>query len=154
ESTDETIAATARLSEAFGLNATLIPRWGELQLLSTTGMSELVSVVRADPTGVDMDRVVSTRRAIDELRAGEITPPVALEKIRTISNAAPAPTWLFTLAAAAGAAALSIIFGVQHFTAVLLIAGSAALGAILRRTLGDYSSNTFVQPFCAALLAG
>src|SRR5215470_14675476 len=99
ESTDETIAGTARLSKAFGLNATLIPRWGELQLLTSLEMSESVSIVRADPTGIDMDRVVSTRRVIDQLHVGEITPPVAPEKIRTISNAAPAPTWLFTLAA-------------------------------------------------------
>jgi uncharacterized membrane protein YjjB (DUF3815 family) len=31
---------------------------------------------------------------------------------------------------------------------------SAASGAILRRTVARYSANVFVQPFCAALLAG
>src|SRR5262249_12142026 len=112
ESTDETIMATARLGESLGMRTTIIPRWGEIQLLSSDGTGELVSVVAAAPTGVDMDRVASTWRAIEELRAGKLTSAAAAEKIKTISQAAPAPTWLFTLAAAAGAVALSVIFGV------------------------------------------
>jgi uncharacterized membrane protein YjjB (DUF3815 family) len=154
ESTDETIMAVARLSESLGLRTTIIPRWGEIQLLATDGTSELVSVVTADPTGVDMDRVVSTWQAIDELRAGRLTSSAALERTKTISHTAPAPTWLFTLAAAAGAVALSVIFGVSHLAAVVLIAASAAVGAVLRRTLARYSTNAVLQPFCAALLAG
>jgi uncharacterized membrane protein YjjB (DUF3815 family) len=37
---------------------------------------------------------------------------------------------------------------------VALIAASAAVGAVLRRTLAHYSTNVLLQPFCAALLAG
>jgi len=154
ESTDQTVTETAHLSESLGLRATIFPRWGEIQLLARDGTTELVSVVQAAPTGVDMDRVISTRHAIDELRAGKLTPSAADEKIKTIAHAAPAPTWLFTLAAAAGAAALSVIFGVQHLISVVLIAASAAGGAVLRRTVALYSTNALVQPFCAALLAG
>jgi uncharacterized membrane protein YjjB (DUF3815 family) len=36
----------------------------------------------------------------------------------------------------------------------MLIVLSAAAGAVLRRTLGKYSTNTLLQPLCAALLAG
>jgi uncharacterized membrane protein YjjB (DUF3815 family) len=154
ESTEETIEATARLSEGLGVRTTIIPRWAEIQLLATDGTNELVSVVTADPTGIDMDRVVSTWQAIDEFRAGKLTSSAAFERIKTISHAAPAPVWLFTLAAAAGAAALSVIFGVRHLAAVVLIAASAAAGAVLRRTLARYSTNVLLQPFCAALLAG
>lgn len=154
ESTDATIAATGQLSDSLGLRTTIIPRWGEIQLRATDGTNELTSVVTADPTGVNMDRVVSTWRVIDELRAGKLTSSAAFEKIKTISHAAPAPTWLFTLAAAAGAVALSVIFGVHHLAAVVLIAASAAAGAVLRRTLARYSTNALLQPFCAALLAG
>jgi uncharacterized membrane protein YjjB (DUF3815 family) len=103
---------------------------------------------------VDMDRVASATRTIDEVVAGRLAPPAAMETIIAISHAPPAPTWLFTIAAAAGAAALSVIFGVQHVAAVLLIAASAAVGAVLRRTLAKYSTNPLLQPFCAALLAG
>jgi len=154
ESTDETIMATARLSESLGMRITIIPRWGEIELLSADETSELASAVAADPTGVDMDRVASSWRAIEELRSGKLTSTAALETIKTISRAAPAPTWLFTLAAAAGAVALSVIFGVSHFSSAILIAASASVGALLRRTLGRYSTNALLQPFCAALVAG
>ena len=58
------------------------------------------------------------------------------------------------LAAATGAAALSVIFGVHHFAAAAVIAGSAGMGALLRRGLVHISKNLFLQPFCAAVLAG
>jgi uncharacterized membrane protein YjjB (DUF3815 family) len=154
ESRDQTILATARLTDSLGMCGTIILRWGEIQLLSSDGTGELVSVVVADPTGVDMDRVASTWRVIDELGAGKLKSLATSEKIKTISQAAPSPTWLFALAAAGGAVALPVIFGVSHLTAVLLIAGSAAVGAVLRRTLARYSTNALLQPFCAALLAG
>jgi uncharacterized membrane protein YjjB (DUF3815 family) len=47
-----------------------------------------------------------------------------------------------------------VIFGVQHQAAVALIIISSAAGAVLRRTLSHYSTNTLLQPLCAALLAG
>jgi len=77
-----------------------------------------------------------------------------MESIADISRAAPAPTWLFALAAASGAVALAVIFGVQHMSAATLIFVSAGAGALLRRALGRLSRNLFLQPFCAAALAG
>ena len=50
--------------------------------------------------------------------------------------------------------ALSVIFGVQHLLPAVLIFVSAALGAIMRRALAEYSANLFIQQFSAALLAG
>jgi uncharacterized membrane protein YjjB (DUF3815 family) len=50
--------------------------------------------------------------------------------------------------------ALSVIFGVEHFVPMVLIFVSAGAGAILRRALGQLSGNDFIQPFCAAILAG
>jgi uncharacterized membrane protein YjjB (DUF3815 family) len=47
-----------------------------------------------------------------------------------------------------------VIFGVAHWTPVILIFVSAASGAVLRRGLAKVSTNAFIQPFCAALLAG
>src|SRR5262249_7578184 len=64
------------------------------------------------------------------------------------------PDWLFALAAAAGATALAVIFGVQHIRAALLIFISAGTGAVIRRLLARHTTNIFVQPFAAALLAG
>jgi len=152
ESTDDTLAAAARLAGHLDLRARIMPRWGELQIRSAEEGS--LSVGAADPTGIDMDRVASALRAIDQVTAGRLAPSAAMEAIRAISHGPAAPTWLFTLAAAAGAAALSVIFGVQHAPAVALIVASAALGALLRRTLARYTTTPLLQPLCAALLAG
>jgi len=154
QSTDQTVAAARQLGDTLGLRAKIMPRWGELQLQAQGKDGGLISAVEADPTGVDMDRVASTMRAIEQVRAGRLAPAAAMEAIRAISEAPPAPTWLFTLAAAAGAVALAVIFGIQHLTAAALIFVSAAAGAILRRSVAQYSGNVFLQPFCAALLAG
>src|SRR6266404_7603547 len=154
QATDETLAAAQRLANKLDLRTRIIPRWGELQLQVEEGGSRLLSLEEADPTGVDMDRVTSALRAIGEVIADRLAPPAAREAIIAISHAPPASTWLFTAAAAAGAASMSVIFGVQHVAAVLLIIASAAVGAVLRRTLAKYSANPLLQPFCAALLAG
>jgi uncharacterized membrane protein YjjP (DUF1212 family) len=154
QSTDETVAAAERLSKDLDLHATIFPRWGELELQARNGRSRVVAIGSADPTGVDLDRVASAMRMGEEVGAGRLAQSRAPEAIDAISHAPPAPTWLFTVAAAAGAAALSVIFGVQHFAAVALIVASGAAGAVLRRTLARYSTNVFLQPLCAALLAG
>ena len=154
QATDQMLEAATRLGEILGLRAEIMPRWGELQLQAEAGDARIISAVAADPTGVDMDRVASTMRVIDEIGAGRLAPDAAVEAIGAISRAPPAPTWLFTLAAAAGAVALAVLFGVQHPAAAALIFVSAGAGAVLRRFLARYSANVFLQPFCAALLAG
>jgi uncharacterized membrane protein YjjP (DUF1212 family) len=154
QATDQTVAAAERLGGVLGLQANILPRWGELQLHAEDGDARLTCAVAADPTGVDMDRVASAMRAIDELGAGRLAPDAAMAAISAIAQAPPAPTWLFTLAAAAGAVALAVLFGVQHLPAAALVFASAAVGAILRRSVARHSANVFLQPFCAALLAG
>ena len=153
QATDQTVAAAARLNRALGLRATVMARWGELQLQSDS-TATLLSQIPADRAGVDMDRVASTMRAIENVESGRLTPDAAMKAIGVISQAPPAPTWLFALAAAAGAVALSVIFGVDHFLPMILIFVSAGAGAILRRALAQLSANDFIQPFCAAILAG
>jgi uncharacterized membrane protein YjjP (DUF1212 family) len=154
ESTDDTLSAAEQLSRNLALRAIIIPRWGELTLHARDGSGQLISLAAGSPAGVDMERVAAARGAIDEIVAGRLQPSAALEATTAIARTPPDPTWLFTLAAAAGAAALSVLFGVQHIAAVILIVISASAGAVLRRTLAHYSVNPFLQPLCAALLAG
>jgi len=154
QSTAQILAAAEQLGDTLGLRARILPRWGGLVLQAEDGDTKLISAVAADPTGLDMDRVASAMRAMDELGAGRLSPVAAMKAVGAISDVPPAPTWLFTLAAAAGASALAVIFGVQHLPAVLLIFLSGAAGAILRRFVAQYSANVFLQPFCAALVAG
>src|SRR3989442_2042007 len=132
QSTDETVAAAKRLGKDLDLRVSIIPRWGELQLQARDGASSLVSVGAADPTGVDMDRVASAMRAVDDVGDGRLKPPAVVEAIRAISHAPPAPTWLFTLAAAAGAAALPVSLWDQPLPRLGRRSAIAAVDSVLR----------------------
>jgi uncharacterized membrane protein YjjB (DUF3815 family) len=137
QSTGQTIAATERLADVLGLRTTLLLRWSEIVLQVDGAHGALIRLEGATPTGIDMNRVAAVMREIE-----------------TASHAPPVPTWLFAIAAAAGAAALSVIYGVYHLAAAALIAGSGGMGAVLRRRLAHLSDNAFLQPLCAGLLAG
>ena len=152
QATEQTVSAAESLGRALGLRAAIIPRWGELQLVAEDGTS--LGQVAAHPAGVEMDRVASAMRAVEDVASGRLAPDAAMKAIGKILQSPPAPTWLFALAAAVGAVALAVIFGIRHFPAAILIFVSAGTGAILRRALGQISTNLFLQPFCAALLAG
>lgn len=154
QSTHETVQAAERLGNELGLRATIIANWEDLELRATDCTGNQVSFERGTPTGMNMDRVASAMSAIEDFAGGRRAIGAALENIKAIGDAPPAPTWLFTLAAAAGAAAMAVIFGAHHLKAVVLIMISAAAGAALRRTLARYSPNTLPQILCAALLAG
>jgi uncharacterized membrane protein YjjP (DUF1212 family) len=154
ESTQVTLGTAESVSNCLGFRATIFPHWGELEVQSEDADGKFTSAIEAAPSGVDMDRVASTLLTVEELCDGRLSSANAMEAIRRIAEASPAPTWLFTLAAAVGAVALAVLFGVRHLTAGALIFGSAAAGALLRRTLVLYSTNIFLQPFGAALVAG
>jgi uncharacterized membrane protein YjjP (DUF1212 family) len=154
QSTHETVEAAEWLGTHLGLRATLIPHWEELELRAEDGTGSQVSFERGSPTAVNMHRVASAMSAIENCGVSRTPIASALENIKVIAHAPPAPTWLFTLAAAAGAAAMAAIFGANNVKAVALIMVSAAAGALLRRTIARYSTNTLLQPLCAALIAG
>src|SRR5262249_19834572 len=154
QATEQTVAAAEQLGRTLGLRAKVMPRWGELQLQSEDENGRVISEVAADPTGVDMDRVASAARVMEEFGAGRLAPDAAAQAIAAISRAPPVPAWLFTLAAAAGGVALAGIFRVEPPGPAALIFLSAAAGAILRRGVARVSANVFLQPFCAALVAG
>jgi uncharacterized membrane protein YjjP (DUF1212 family) len=154
QSTHETVEAAEWLGSQLGLRATMIAHWEHLVLRAADSTGTQVSFERGSPIGTNMDRVASAMSAIENCAVGRLPVAAALENIKAIAHAPPAPTWLFTLATAAGAAAMAVIFGAHHLKAVVLIMVSAAAGAILRRTLARYSANTLLPPLCAALLAG
>ena len=154
QATDQTVGASERLARALGLQVTIMPRWGELQLKSEEKDATVTAQIAADPTGVNMDRVASAMRVIEDVAAARLAPEAAAKAIAAISLTPPSPTWLFTIAAAAGAVALAVIFGVEHLIPVALIFVSAGAGALLRRGLARLTANAYIQPFCAALLAG
>jgi uncharacterized membrane protein YjjP (DUF1212 family) len=152
QATEQTVAAAELLGRALGQRVEVMPRWSELRLQAEDNGVDLVSP--ADPTGVNMQRVAATMTAIEDVRTGRLDPDSAAAAISAIAESPPAPTWLFTLAAASGAVALAVIFGIGRLAPAVLIFVSAAAGAIVRRSLAHWSANIYIQPFCAALLAG
>lgn len=154
QSTDQVLVATQRLGDALELPARLTARWGKLQLHTDDGKISITTEVAASPTSVTMNRVVAAMRLAADVSVHRLTTSQARDAIDHIAQAPPDPAWLFALAAGVGAAALAVIFGVRHTTAVLWLFLSAAAGALLRRLVTSWPLSPFVQPFCASLLAG
>ncbi|HMK67674.1 MAG TPA: threonine/serine exporter family protein [Stellaceae bacterium] len=154
QATEQTLRAARGLARALGLDAAILPRWGLLHLVAADGSGTPFGQVAADPTGVNMARVSSAMAAVDDVVSGRLAPDAAKARIAAIAQIPPASTRLFTLAAAAGAVALAVIFGVEHGATAALIFLTAGIGALLRRELARVSANLFLQPFCAALVAG
>jgi uncharacterized membrane protein YjjP (DUF1212 family) len=154
QTTEQTVMSVRRLGAALGCHALLFPRWGEvvIRIDGPTGVQQ--DVIAAQPVGIDMNRVIATMKVIDELCNGRIVAAAARSSFDEITRYAPVGAARFAVMAATGAAALGVIFGTVHWLSLVLIAASAGLGACLRRWLAGLSDNLFVQPFCAALIAG
>lgn len=85
---------------------------------------------------------------------GTLPAETAQSALTSAGRLPPASTPRFTLFAAIGAASLGVIFGVLDATSLLLIAASAAIGALARRWLSRFSNDPLIQPLCAAFIAG
>jgi uncharacterized membrane protein YjjP (DUF1212 family) len=154
QTTQRTAAAVEQLGAALGFRAGLFPQWGELIVRAEGRPEPREEIVAAEPLGVDMRKVAETGAVIDALAAGRIDAAAARSALEKAARLPPISLIRFALLAGAGAAALGVIFGSTHVLTLAIIAASAAAGALVRRGLGAISANPFVQPLCAALLAG
>jgi uncharacterized membrane protein YjjP (DUF1212 family) len=154
QTTERMMAATEQLGEALGFRASVFPRWGELVVRIEDDSGSRYDVVAAEPAGMDMRKVTATMTAIGRFREGRMDAAAMRSALDTITHLPPVSLARFALFAAAGAAALGVIFGAAHLYSLVLIAFSAGAGACLRRWLAGLSRNLFVQPLCAALFAG
>src|SRR5260221_3051903 len=120
QSTERIVAAVEKLAKTLGFRVEVMLRWGELQIevLDQCGRHCLQV---ANPTGVDMQRVSAAMSTIANVDEGRLAPDSALPAINAIAKAPVHPTWLFALAAAAGAVALAGIYGIEHPAAPELI---------------------------------
>jgi uncharacterized membrane protein YjjP (DUF1212 family) len=154
QTTERMVKASEQLAEELGFRASLFPRWGELVVRIEDDAGSRYEILAAEPAGMDMSKVSGTMAAIDKVCDGRLDAAALRSALEGIARLPPVSIWRFALLAAAGAAALGVIFGVDHIFSLVLIAFSAGAGACLRRWLAGISRNLFVQPFCAALLAG
>jgi len=154
QTTRRTVSDIERLAGALRLHATVVPRWGELVVRVADGAGFHNEIVAVEPVAVDMSKVAATIGVIDELCERRIDAGAAQSALDAAARRPPVSLVRFASLAAAGAAALGVIFGASHLLSLMLIALSAGAGAWVRRRLAGISRNPFVQPFCAALLAG
>ncbi len=154
QTTERTIRSVEDLGETFGRHASVFLHWGELHVHIVQKGCSVSGIVAANPTAIDMGKVAGAMSAISDASDGILAPAplrsrlVAVEQMPTVSIAR------FAMMAAAGAAALGVIFGAAHLLTLLVIGATAGVGACLRRAIGHATDNAFAQPFCAALLAG
>jgi uncharacterized membrane protein YjjP (DUF1212 family) len=154
ETTERTLAAGKRVAEALGYRANLIPQWDELTARLENGARPQHDIAAVVPTGIDMNKVLAAAQTIDAVSDGRLPPHEAQSAFAKIAALPPVSLSRFILAAAVGASALSVVFGVEHLLSIALIGLSAGTGAAIRRGLSRLSPNFLLQPFFAALLAG
>ncbi len=155
QETEETLQTVSRLSQQLSVTSQLLACWDAVMLqVNVPAQPSVVLVARAVPSLVAMNRVQAINLAVDGM--GESSTPLkaTLQAIEAAERLTPAPLWMFVLACAAGATALSLIFGAVHKEAMEMIAASAATGALMRRYVGHLGGGAILQAFAASLLAG
>jgi uncharacterized membrane protein YjjP (DUF1212 family) len=153
QSTDMTLTAVDRLNRGLGISATLIPSWSSMLVIGD-GPARPLGVRAAKPVGVNMRRVSAAMRVIDRAEDGPLDRRVVGHELDDAASQGSSSTPAFTVACATGAAALSVVFGVNDIRTVVLVAVSAALGGVLRRLLGRFGIGALAQAFTAAIVAG
>jgi uncharacterized membrane protein YjjP (DUF1212 family) len=155
QTTERTVESARKVAAALGFAAEVYLRWGEVLIRLEGGVAAAQErVFAAAPLGVDMGKVTATLDTIEKLRRGELDAGTTRTAFHAVKNRPPISDTHFALFAAAGAVALSVIFGLMHASAAIVVALSAGAGGYLRRWLSRKSRNPLLQPFCAALLAG
>jgi uncharacterized membrane protein YjjP (DUF1212 family) len=133
-----------------GLRVGVLLEWDRIVIRA--GARGAVAAVR--PIGVNIDKVTATLAVVDSVCDDRMPRGDIGATFAEIEARPPVSLLRFVIMAAAGAAALGVIFGAKHLTGLVVIAISAGLGAALRRAVGRFTDNPFAQPLCAALLAG
>ena len=151
QSTDMTLIAVERLNRGLGVSCTLIPSWASMVAIGT---SPPARVSAAKPVAVNMRRVSAAMRVIDRAEDGPLDGRLVRRALTDAAAQRNPSAVAFVIACATGAAALSIVFGVNDLRTIALAAVSAAIGGALRRALGRLGIDALVQVFAAATVAG
>jgi len=154
QSTAMTLVAVARLSRGLGRPAVLLPGWSAVSIYDPARGGADMLTTACEPIGVNMRRVAALMRIADEGEHRRLDPAEVERAVTEAAQLPPSSTAVFALACAAGAGALSVIFGADDPRVVLVVAAVAGLGGLLRRGLARLSAGAVGQAFGAALLTG
>src|SRR6266536_1177526 len=120
QTTERTVAAVEQLADALGFRATVFPRWGELTLRIDNDTGSRYEIIAVEPVGVDMGKVAATVSVIDKVCAGRMDVEAARSALEAVTRFPLVSVARFALLAAAGAAALGVIFGAVHLPSLVL----------------------------------
>jgi uncharacterized membrane protein YjjP (DUF1212 family) len=154
QTTERLVHATERVGAKLGMRVAVLPGWGATILAFDNNQDHRQELVPGAPIAVDMRKVSMTMSVVDEICDGRRDIASADAALGAVSRLPPISVLRFATLAAAGAAALAILFGSRLWPEILLVAATAGVGALVRRGLALVTKNLFVQPFTAALVAG
>jgi uncharacterized membrane protein YjjP (DUF1212 family) len=154
QTTEQVVHATTRAAGRFGIGVAVFPAWGETVLRITEDGASRLEVVAVAPSAVDMRKVTGTMALVTAFSAGRGDCDSFEAGLDALAHLPPPSLLRFVVMAAAGAAALAMVFGAERLPELLLIALIAGVGGLARRGLARMSHNLFIQPPAAALLAG
>ena len=156
-STRSVIERVEQLGRSIGYSAALFPSWAQLivrlKALDET-RTEKILIIESPPAGVDMNMVMKTLEVLDGVSARRLDVGGAISALKEVARLPPPSTLRFAALAGAGAAALGVVFGGAHVFSLILIAFSAAAGAVLRRIIAVRGGAALAQALWAALMAG
>lgn len=149
QSTHSTLTATERIDHMLGTRLAVLPAWSKVEVVDADG--RVLAAREVHPIAVHMGRASRFQKL---LFSTDSLTEARLAAMLDEAEAVPAsPTWLFALAAGAGAVLLSVIFGANHVPATTLIFLAAGAGGLARRALAG-RATAVTQTFVAALIGG
>lgn len=156
QTTTKTIEAGIKLGVQLDLELKIVFDWEEilLEVSDKKNHQNTHMMILARPVNIHMTRVIQIMNLLKQVHEKKISIEDAFNQLAVLKNLPPSSTCIFMLANGIGAVALGLIFGLSHWNTAFLIFISACLGGLFRRFLSKNSSNLFIQPFCAAIIAG
>lgn len=154
QSTSMTVQAVQRLSRGLAQPAAVIPGWASVTVYDPRAGGANALIGQTRPIGVNMRRVATLMRAVDDAGRRPVHRDEIERAIDTADRLAPSSTLAFVAACGVGAAALAVVFGATDIRVLGLVAAAAALGGGLRRGLARLGADPLLQTFGAAVIAG
>lgn len=141
-------APVERVGRSNGYSVVLFLSWGELVVRLK---APKIIAVDCAPANVDMNKVMKSVKALEEVSARQLDVSAASAALNEIARLGPTSIVCFAGLAGAGAAALAVIFGAALTFSLALIALSSAAGAVVRRFIAAHGNESPCRKFWAPL---
>ena len=144
----------SHLASTFGLEVQVFSTPTSIFISFEGEERDRVRLLRVDPGGVDLGKLVDIDVLLDEIEAGAVSPAEAVERMEALDSAAPrwAGHWA-VLGHALAASTAAVFFGGRPIDAALCLAMGALIGVIEAVSARRHGVATLFQPLAAFLAA-